>query len=116
MFSGRCFIKFESNVVQIWLITIWVTQNIFFFFSLGYNFQYFFPSEMSGSNKRSLNREELEIHQALSPVSGSQQNEATTAPTTDPNDNKEEWSVDHQTQVCTDQQSKFTICKVLDTF
>ena len=42
---------------------------------------------MSGSNKRSLNREELEIHQAISPVSGSQQNEATTAPTTDPNDN-----------------------------
>ena len=28
---------------------------------------------MSGSNKRSLNREELEIHQALSPASGSQQ-------------------------------------------
>ena len=28
---------------------------------------------MSGSNRRSLNREELEIHQALSPASGSQQ-------------------------------------------
>ena len=41
---------------------------------------------MSGSKKRSLNREELEIHQALSPVSGSQQNEATAAQTTDPND------------------------------
>ena len=41
---------------------------------------------MSGSNKRSLNREELEIHQALSPASGSQQTEQQTEASSASND------------------------------
>ena len=41
---------------------------------------------MSGSNRRSLNREELEIHQALSPASGSQQTEQQTEASSASND------------------------------